>query len=259
MIEEGIQKTYDLYENAEEEPSVNIVTNGETVVGVPNVRKQIVPLTSVVRATESGVGSKATLDRWRLTNEGLTVSFTSPDVAVEPRVGDITRGGIELFYSDGYVRNPEMHYFGYRLECSNGLILPVEGQRFSIVGETVDEILMEIEAKAQELMGSVGDNLINPFGDTVNHEVNDIGTFVDRMARDFRLHKRVRDRLMSAAVAELSNTDVPVTQYDLINLLTRIQHDSTLAENDRISVQIAGALEAHNHSHHCPICHSIMN
>lgn len=262
MIMAGISNAYAANKSASE-PRVNLamVRPSEDkpyrVLGVPNERKPFIPLADVVRAVESGVGKGNELNRWRLTDEGLTVSYTSKNVTTEPRVGDITQGGVEVFFSDSYHRNPEIHWFAFRLSCSNGMILPIEGQRISIVGNTVDDILESLEAEANRLMSSVEDNLLSPFAATAHERLDDVGVFLDQISRDFQLHRTVRDSLMRSAASNLSSADA--TQYDAINLLTALQHDESLSVAERISVQVSGAIEAHDHYRRCSRCHSILN
>lgn len=258
IINVRIEEEYKL--RGEKEPMVNLVklTNDRgqvKILGVPNERKPVVPLLSAVQAMKSGVGKGATLERCRLGDKGIEVSYTSPDVAVEPRVGDVVRGGVQMFYSDGSIQNPEIHYYCHRLVCQNGAILMVVGQRFTLVGKTTEELLEEIENVSAQMMGEVEDALLRPLADSVNHPVEDPTAVILNMAASRRLPKRLNSHLQSR-VLELEGE---VTQYDLINVLTSLQHEEGLRVNDRIRVQYAGGEEAHDHYRRCSSCHSVLN
>ncbi len=55
-------------------------------------------------------------------DEGLSLSFVSPQITAEPRVGDFIHGGIDIHHSDTAEFGTRIESYMFRLACGNGIL-----------------------------------------------------------------------------------------------------------------------------------------
>ena len=80
-----------------------------------------------------------------------------PDTRIEGRkeVGDITHGGVRILANPIEAKPPKVLTYLHRLWCTNGSTSPEHEGTIPIKGSNVEEVLAELEATAQRVMGDL--------------------------------------------------------------------------------------------------------
>lgn len=102
------------------------IEDGDRVVGITTKRLALfsgdevleIALAEMPRAIEE---DRLKVPHFRL-NGNLRVSFVSPQIVTEPRVGDIVHGGIDIHHSDTAEFGTRIESYLLRLACGNGML-----------------------------------------------------------------------------------------------------------------------------------------
>jgi hypothetical protein len=103
--------------------TVQLAVEGDTVVGVLPERARPVPADLLVDEV-AHVQPHVDMAGWALDDRGLHLRFVSPDLASEPRVGDIVRAGVDLWDNENLDGSLAVNGALFRLACTNGAIVP---------------------------------------------------------------------------------------------------------------------------------------
>jgi hypothetical protein len=183
-------------------------------------------------------------------NNGMQVSIVTDELNTEPRVNDVTHGGLRIVSKIGEA--PTISTYLERLVCSNGMVVPSINSTLSLRGRTVDEIITEMEYLAQTVLASEVDDALNNWAHTAEIGVEDPAMLIHRFCREHGLGSRMESKLLER-IDELEGN----TYYDIINLLTSMQHEIGVSEAMRNALQLAGGLILNNAGgHRCNTCQS---
>lgn len=176
----------------------------------------------------------------------------------DPQVGDIVKAGLRFDLSIGQSLAPTVNPFSYRLWCTNGCSTLHEGTKIDARGQTVDEVLEELEAKARIAFALVESDVAAMF-DLRNTKVDSPERTINRLARERRFPERLRVRMIEAVPA-MTPPDGQFTMFDLVQLATNLANDPAISNRGtRVRLQeLAGSIIT-DHSERCTVCASRLN
>ena len=237
---------------------VKIESNDDTIVDVYPAKYARVPAGAVVDVATSVIGVDGPVIGWRRDNTGYGFEVTVPDMASygqggDPAVGDIMRGGLRFGQDLKHGLAPWVQEYTYRLVCTNGMEVEDPSLKIKIKGNTLDQILEELEAKAEEAFGRV-ETTIASYYDLRNQRVDRPEQTLTRIAREHGLS----DKTLADLIRDLPNymeEDGTVTMFQIVNMITNAAN-----REERFGVarklQVVGGAVAYDHSSRCPNCRS---
>jgi hypothetical protein len=192
-----------------------IDTEVEEVIAYGDIRKPYIPF-SMVGGILEGVGMED-LDGSLGRNGVGEITGTHPHTAyVEPRVGDITRSGLNVHMNPMNDDPPQVAPWSLRLVCTNGMTSLREKERIKVVGHDVDSVLEQIEFQARKQF-EFAERLNYRFADMVSHEVNPTEAM-----RNLLIAERIPARLHRNLIDEAASLpEDQHTMYDVMNVFTR--------------------------------------
>jgi hypothetical protein len=180
--------------------------------------------------------------------DGLKVSIITEELNAEPRVNDITNGGLRIEAVVGEA--PKISTYLERLVCSNGMVVPSYNSTMSLRGRTVDEIIQEMEYLANSVLASEVDQALNNWSHMTEIEVANATQLIHRFCREYGIGSRMESKIIDR-IDELEGN----TYYDIINLITSMQHEIGVSDAMRQSLQLTGGmLVSTNGGHRCSTC-----
>jgi len=181
-------------------------------------------------------------------SNGLKVSIVTDELNTEPRVNDITHGGLRIESTVGEA--PKISTYLERLVCSNGMVVPSINSTLSLRGRTVDEIIEEMEELAATVLGNEVDAALNSWSHMTDILINDAAQLIHRFCREYNLGSRMESKLLER-IDELEGN----TYYDIINLITSMQHEVGVSQAMRENLQLTGGLiVSSGDGHRCSTC-----
>jgi hypothetical protein len=172
------------------------------------------------------------------------------------QVGDLTRGGVRVLQNRKQNHAPELSEFYYRLMCTNGMEVQVEGDKIDARGQTVEEVLMEIELTAQRIMGRLEERIAR-FYNLREETVRTPEQAIYRMADERGISDRVATEI-ARVVPSITQDDGTATMFDLLNLVTNFANEPSIARRDgsRLLLERAAGAVVHEHAERCAHCQS---
>jgi hypothetical protein len=223
--------------------------------------KVILPAKKFAESISTTFQPSDTIRNLKFDGESLHVDITSDRFSVEvlgtgteerPRVGDITHGGLRAFAYPTRERAPRIETYLHRLVCSNGLSVAEPDLTIRLKGNTVTEVLGEIEQHAQELMRNLPTRL-QAYHDSASIPLEgDIGKLIFELARERGISGKVLDRIMVRS-AELPDNP---TAYDLTQLFTSIANEGVSYRSQMRLQRLGGliGLQTEETLHRCTNC-----
>ena len=179
---------------------------------------------------------------------GLKVSIVTDELNTEPRVNDVTHGGLRIVSNVGEA--PVISTYLERLVCSNGMVVPSVNSTLSLRGRTVDEIIEEMEYLANIVLANEVDAALNSWSHMTELEVENAERLIHRFCMEYNLGSRMESKLMER-IGELEGN----TYYDVINLITSMQHEIGVSHAMHQALQLAGGmLVTTGGGHRCNSC-----
>lgn len=168
------------------------------------------------------------------------------------KVGDITAGGVSFTHNRKLNHAPSVETYLYRLECTNGMRSRDAGLKVDARGQSLEEVLAELEAAA-ELAFSRVERQIQHFYNLREERVENPERALRAFARDYGIPQRSLDALETLAASE-ELVDEP-TQFDLVNLITNFANDPRIRnDGGRLALERVGGaviLSAEPRCGHC--------
>lgn len=134
------------------------------------------------------------------------------------KVGDITRGGVRFGQDTKQGLAPWVQRYMYRLVCTNGMEVPDTTLKIDARGESIEDVINELEQMAQLAFAKVEEDLVH-FYALREQVVDQPERMMARLARERNLSDRIRLQLVDA-VPMIVQPGQPVTMFDLVNLAT---------------------------------------
>ena len=228
--------------------------NGNNFVNAYDGNAPIIPSEHIASAVEHVFNSEDRVRGLDLTN-GIKVSVVTDQLTTEPRVGDVTEGGLRITANIGEV--PVISTYLERLVCSNGMVVPSVTNQISLRGRTLEEIVDEMEFFAQKFLGENGEveQALNNWSEMATIDVHDPIQIIRRFCREHNLGSRMERRLIER-IDELEGN----TYYDIINLITSMQHELNVSAAMRDALQLTGGLILSSEDvRHCNVCNHTLD
>lgn len=184
----------------------------------------------------------------------------------DPKVGDITRGGLRFGHDRKRNLAPWVQGYLYRLACTNGMEMRDDSLRMDGRGATVQDMLDELTSSAHKAFNTI-ENSIQAFYDLRNQTVGPDRTGVlRRVAQEQGLPERTISHLEDSLPAylledfNLGEND-PVTMFHLVNLITNEANNSSLANRPgaRRRLEQTGGTIVTDHAERCTFCNGRLN
>lgn len=231
--------------------------NDDAVLALYHSAENVIPRERYVEAVMNTMPHEADVRRFDYGRGKVVVDVSTMDTVVEPRVNDITEGGLRYV---GFVSprdfQPQVKPYAYRLWCSNGSTTEVNTADLTstirVKGKTVDEVIESIEENARRLM----DGPVPQWLDNLNHmvevEVPDPAQFVLRYGREHGLGSRITNRIIER-IPTLPEDERSL--YDVVQLVTQHQHEEGVSQRQRELLQeVGGSIMADQGGHRCANC-----
>jgi len=194
-----------------------------------------------------------TSERWQVDVPGNGV-LDRPAVG---EVGDITSGGIRLYVPTNLKEHkPVVSTFLNRLVCTNGMVLPSTDQVIQLKGQTIDDILEEMENAAGVLLSGLDEHLDN-FRKTAETAVpGNYLAFLRQVGQDHGISRTVIDRALDWAAA-YGQTEWTV--YDALNLFTSLANRASFVQANKLQ-RFGGHMIDHTAAivHRCQTCERVI-
>jgi hypothetical protein len=243
----------------DDDVQVSVTDSGLQDVFKPEARR--INPAQVFEIASRVVSPDAQVVEYRQNNKGYGFEvITRPTVVEEAElvVNDISHGGLRFGHDwkAGYL--PWVQPFIYRLVCTNGMEIPDATLAVSSDGNTLEDVIADLELKAEAAFGRVEAD-IAAFYELRSHPVSDPERLLVRMGAEQGIGDR-RLRTILESLPEYMDDAGNVTQFDLVNILTNEANRETLDQsfNARRALQRAGGNIAFEHRTRCGTCQSAL-
>lgn len=158
-------------------------------------------------------------------------------------VGDITRGGVRILATPHTSTPPIVQEYLHRLVCTNGMTTERASGTIRLRGKTLPEVLEELEAAAEKVLGSLDDKLANYAKMAEKRIPGNPATFAFRIAEENGIGPQATERIMARAGA--LPTDGRTSLYDVANIFTEVAQSAGMQYKTTTKLQeVAGAMNA---------------
>ena len=181
-----------------------------------------------------------------------------PDTRIEGRkqVGDITHGGVRILANPIEAKPPKVMTYLHRLWCTNGSTSPEKEGTISLKGRTVDEVLIELEAAAQQVMGDLDEKLAEYAALAERRPPGSPARFAYQLGREYGLTQRVMDRVME----QVNILPDDASLYDIQQIFTQLANGN-VNYRTMVNLQSLGgdmAFETDHVVHRCEMCERLL-
>ena len=226
-----------------------------TLVGVYKADHPILLRSEVVKMA-ANVMAPTDIVRGISIQNGVTVlDVSTPTLAIEPRVGDFTEGGVRFkvpIAPQDSTAKPSVSSYMVRLDCLNGMTHQEEWGRIRIKGLTVTEVIEEMEIAAQALLSDLVPTRLEQFAGLTEEEPDNPEQYIHRLSREYGLPEKMETSMINR-VPELEHR----TAYDLVNLMSGFQHEVSDSLRNKLQ-NMAGSVAVHAGERRCQTCFSLL-
>lgn len=237
------------------------------LLGIVPEATTIVPVHHVARAVLKPFDESDQINDFNMSAADVHLSVTANSRFVEvpgdgtkhrPKVGDITRGGLTLNFHREKGNKITIEPFSFRLVCSNGMIMRDSALgRVSFRGNSVEEVLAEIEAKAENIMSQMEAKYLSQLRRTAEKRVTgDIYQLIRHVGQEYGQSARIID----LALAEVPFLPEEPTVYDITQLFTMAANQ--VGFRSRLSLQGIGGdmmMNTNMVTDRCDKCESLLH
>jgi len=193
------------------------------------------------------------VDHWS-TQDEFRLDVIVPDdfdrgVGGDLKKGDITKGGIRIAQDVKHNLAPSVSEFMYRLVCTNGMEIFDAGLKVDARGQTVDEVLAELEIAADHAFRRVEASIAS-FYDLREEKVDNPERSLLRMAEE----QNISDRILVSMADVVPAIEGDVTMFDIVNLITNQANAPGMKSGPRRKLEQAGGTIVGDHADRCSQC-----
>lgn len=178
--------------------------------------------------------------------------LTGYGIGGDPKVGDVTAGGLGYKLNRKLNHAPTIESYLYRLTCTNGMRTVDENLKVDARGRDLDQLLANIAQVSHTAFGRV-ERMIQHFYNMREEQVENPERLLRRYAHDYKIAPRVLDGLEDLAASDYL-PDEP-SQFDIINLITNYANsDKVRNDGGRLTLESVGGsviVAAEPRCHHC--------
>jgi hypothetical protein len=222
---------------------------------------------AIVQRAMNVLGGDAPVVEWGVSPDELFFDVVVPEnfdrgIGGDPRIGDISRGGLRFVQDRKNNHAPSVASYIYRLACTNGMVVPEIGRTIDARGGTVDSLLAELELAARAAFGKVEEQMEHYYALRSQPIEGDATQAVLQVARERGIPTRTAMALAERVPADLSDTGLghPPTMFDLVNLFTNQANDPAMRHRrgPRRALEGAGGLLVQQHHDRCGNCQQVI-
>jgi hypothetical protein len=172
--------------------------------------------------------------------------------AITHAVGDITEAGVRFLAHPFSSVAPSVNLYTERLICTNGQTTDERLGRISLKGNTVDDVINEMELAAQHILGQL-DTYLEKLSATRTMEVpGSVQAFVQQLAKEANLNRKVVDRVLDI----VNQLPQPVSVWDVNQAFTSVANEVDQYKT-MMKLQVVGGdlgFDAERTLHRCKTC-----
>lgn len=168
------------------------------------------------------------------------------------KIGDVTSGGVRVGLNLKQGLAPTVEEYLYRLACTNGMTIEDSALKVDARGQTVDEVIAEIEHLA-EIAFSRAEQSMKHFYALKNQPVDN----VERSLRAIARERGIPDRSMVALMDLAAGEDMPdnPSMFDVVNLVTNFANSPSITrDGGRLILEGAGGSVVADNAARCGHC-----
>lgn len=185
-----------------------------------------------------------------------SIEVLNPDrIEGRPEVGDITHGGVRILTHPQEVIAPTVTTYLHRVWCRNGSCEDYGLNSIRLRGNTVDEVLAEMEMKAHEVLGGL-DQKLQEYANLAQTPIpGNPSDFIFQVATERGIGTRTIRRLMERATQLPENS----TLYDVQNIFTETANEGRFTAATQLQL-IGGemAFDTQHVTHRCTTCERVL-
>ena len=171
---------------------------------------------------------------------------------------DITAGGLRFGVNLKQGLAPFTQEWLFRLACTNGMEIARDGLKVDARGQSVDEVLVELEQMAQIAFGNVERDIAS-FYEMKQQAVDNPERAIRTIARE----RGIPDRSTMAILDLAAGEDLPdePSMFDIVNLITNFANSPAISHRDggRLILEGAGGGVISDHAARCGHCQQKVN
>jgi hypothetical protein len=174
----------------------------------------------------------------------------------EPQVGDISHAGLRFTQDVKHNLAPQVQPLVYRLVCTNGMEIEDKALAIDARGNTVEELLLHLEAAAQRAFDRV-ERDIEHFYAMRFDRVQNPDRLVARLAHENGISDRMLVALIDAVPGMNPANGEYISEFDVVNLFTNMANNPAIRRaGARRQLQRVGGSIAIDHAQRCGTCQS---
>ena len=185
-----------------------------------------------------------------------------PDNRIEDRrpgshqIGDITHGGVRILANPTEVEAPQVLTYLHRLWCTNGSTSPEAEGTIKLKGNTVDDILTEMEGACRRVMGELDSKLADYAALARTFPPGSPTRFAYQLGREYGLTQKLMDRV----IERVNVLPEDATLYDIQQIFTELANGAvnyrTMVKLQHLSGDLAFNTDAV--THRCNTCERLL-
>lgn len=170
--------------------------------------------------------------------------------------GDITEAGVRFLAHPFTSVAPSVNLYAERLICTNGMTTDERMGRISLKGNTVDDVINEMELAAQATLSQL-DSYLERLSATRTMTVpGSPQAFVAQLAKEANVSRKILDKVLET----VNQLPEPVTVWDVQNAFTAVANEVDQYKTMQ-KLQILGgdlAFDAESAVHRCGQCERLL-
>ncbi len=170
------------------------------------------------------------------------------------KVGDLSAGGVRIIIQPGHPeRAPFVEEFWERLVCTNGMTRRVPGSQIKLRGNTVPEILDEMEGVARQIWGNLENSAQAILHSASTRVPGATSDFIRQVARERGINAATVLRLQERA----ASLPVDPSIYDVTQIITALANEEGMSAKSRRDLQMIGGdltVDTDRMIHRCTQC-----
>ena len=172
-------------------------------------------------------------------------------------VGDITHGGIRFRANPTEVEAPVVQTYLHRLWCTNGSTSAIKEGTIKLKGNTVDEVLLEMEAAMRRAVGDL-DNKLSSYADLANRYPPGSK---EAFARQLGEEHKIPARVLTKIIKRIEILPDGASLYDILNIFTAMANEEGVKYETILKLQELGgtlAFDTDAVTHRCGTCERLL-
>lgn len=244
---------------------------GDEFVTVHKAGLVIIPLSSVVNVISKTLDPEFEVLNLIRNDTRFQIDVLTPHrIEVEPwealedrnplhqaTVGDITHGGIRFRANPTEVEEPVVQTYLHRLWCSNGSTSPIKEGTIKLKGNTVDEVLVEIEEAMQRVVGDLDNKLESYAALATKYAPGSKEAFARQLAEEYKIPARVLLKI----IPRIEILPDGASLYDILNVFTSFANEEGVKYETVLKLQELGgalAFDTDAVTHRCGTCERLL-